>query len=85
MIALTENLQTELDRSNGSPLRVIDPRSNKFYVLLEAEIWDKLKAALDDEFDVESAYPLIDEVMREAGWDDPEWESYDEYVRRAKP
>ena len=62
-------------------LYVVDPRTNQSYVLLRADIFEKLKAVFDDDFDIRSAYPMIDAQMHAAGWDEPEWESYDVYAR----
>jgi len=32
--------------------------------------------------DIREAYPLMDAVARQEGWDDPEMDSYDIYARR---
>ena len=41
--------------------------------MLSAEQYEKIRALLaDDEFDVKDAYPVMDEVARSEGWDDPE-------------
>jgi hypothetical protein len=39
----------------------------------------------EDDFDIREAYPLMDEVARREGWDDPEMDSYDIYARQPKP
>ena len=45
--------------------------------MLSAEQYEKIRAFLgDDEFDVEEAYPVMDEVARSEGWDDPELDIY---------
>jgi len=35
--------------------------------------------AEDVDFDIREAYPLMDEVARQQGWDDPEMDSYNIY------
>ncbi|HWG42925.1 MAG TPA: hypothetical protein VN688_09080 [Gemmataceae bacterium] len=45
-----------------------------------AEVWDNLQdndyAKLAEIADVRQAYPLMDAVARQEGWDDPEMDSY---------
>ena len=36
----------------------------------------------DEEIDIRQAYPLMDAVARQEGWDDPEMDSYDIYARK---
>lgn len=38
----------------------------------------------EDAFDVRDAYPMMDAVAREAGWDDPEMDSYNVFARETK-
>jgi hypothetical protein len=41
----------------------------------------------DDEeiMDLRQAYPLMDAVARQEGWDDPEMDSYNVYARKPQP
>jgi hypothetical protein len=36
----------------------------------------------EEEIDIRQAYPLMDAVARQEGWDDPEMDSYDIYARK---
>jgi hypothetical protein len=77
---LTDEQRLALQAS-GTPVRVVDPRTNETYVLLRAELYDRIKDLVEpteDEFDIREAYPLMDEVARKEGWDDPDMASYDE-------
>ena len=38
--------------------------------------------AEEENFDIREAYPLMDEVARREGWDDPEMDSYNIYARK---
>src|SRR5436305_14391764 len=82
MIELTESEREALKNANGKVVRLVDPSTKQEYVLVQAEAFDELMAALNDDFSVRDAYPLINEVARKAGWDDPEWDSYDVYARK---
>lgn len=65
---------------NGEPPRFHDPDTNTDYVLVRADVYDRLRALLstDGELDPESTYPLVDETFRD-DWDDPRMAEYDDY------
>lgn len=63
--------------ASGTPVRVVDPQTQATFVLLSAEQYEKVRSLLgDDNFDISEAYPLMDEVARDEGWDDPEMDIY---------
>jgi hypothetical protein len=47
-IELTEPQQQALDRQQGDPLRVVDPRTREAYVLLPAAVYDRVKELLEE-------------------------------------
>jgi hypothetical protein len=55
MIELTEQQQQTLDREQ--PPRLIDPRNNTAYVLVRADVFERLKDLVED---------AEDQVLREA-------------------
>ena len=64
----------------GTPVQVVDPKTQAAFVLLSVEQYEKVRALLDDaDFDVSVAYPLMDEVARSEGWYDPEMDIYDQF------
>ncbi|MBI3409236.1 MAG: hypothetical protein HY040_12890 [Planctomycetes bacterium] len=80
MIELNEQLKQALAANRDEPVRVIDSQTQQVFVLLRAEVYDKLKALVydDSEFAVRQAYSLMDEVAAKAGWDDPEMDVYND-------
>jgi hypothetical protein len=63
----------------GTPAYLVDPKTQAAFVLLSAEQYEKIRALLDDDrFDIAEAYPLMDEVARSEGWDDPELDIYNQ-------
>lgn len=48
-IQLTEQQQHALDADMESPPRVIDPRTNKPYVLVSLEEYEEIRAILEEE------------------------------------
>ena len=66
----------------GEPIRCIDPASQRRYVLLRAEVYDRVEAFLED-YRPQDAYPAIDRAFAE-GWDDPKMNDYDRYEELRK-
>jgi hypothetical protein len=79
-LQLTEEERRLVRQGNGEPVRLTDPETKQEYVLLRAELYDRLKSLLvdDSEFEPAAGYPLTDEVMKE-DWDDPKMMEYDHY------
>ncbi len=69
-----------MGQANREPVRLTDPETNQEYVLLRAEVYDRLKSLLYDDSDFNAAigYPLADEVMKD-DWDDPKMAEYNRY------
>jgi hypothetical protein len=83
---LTEQQQHALDSRDEDPPRIIDPRTKDCYVLVRADVFDRLKAMLyDDEAlsDDEKRRQLAASGER-AGWADPEMDVYDNYDENRK-
>lgn len=74
---MTPTLTDEQARAAASgPVRLVDPATNRSYVLLSEELYDRVKELLAD--DPRDAYPAIDRAFAE-GWDDPKMDDYDRY------
>jgi hypothetical protein len=86
MLELTEQQRRELRESNGREIRVCDPDSHKEYVLLNAEVYERLKHLLydDSEWTPEEQLQVLAESGKRAGWDDPEMAVYDNYDENRK-
>jgi hypothetical protein len=67
MIELTDDQRRELE-SEG-PVRVRDPKTNETYVLVRADVYERMRA-------------VIDGHTRRAGWDDPELDVYERYRKQ---
>jgi hypothetical protein len=65
MIELTEQQQRELAEA-GWPPRVLNPRTQETFVLLRAEMFERVRAILEEEDEiatVEEMYPLVSEAL----------------------
>lgn len=79
MTELSPEILHELDAHRGAPPRVIDPRTNKAYVLLAEDEYERLKPLVEAEDDLSQTYPAQIESAMRAGWDAPEMAEYDRY------
>jgi hypothetical protein len=79
MIELTHEQHEALTQKGTEPIRAIDPATSAEYVLLPAEVYDRLKSLLaaDGEW-AEGPYAAAMEVFARDGWDDPRMDVYDE-------
>jgi hypothetical protein len=77
-IELTEAQRQAIASAADMPPRLVDSAANVTYVLLRADIYERLERLLDDEYRPSAAYPAIDRAFA-AGWDDPKMSEYDRY------
>jgi len=79
MIELTPEQRRELKEMNGVAVRAVDPDTHQEYVLVRAEIYERLRTLLTegDEF-VQDMYPHVMEVFGREGWDDPSMDVYND-------
>jgi hypothetical protein len=81
MIELTSEQRREL--ATAEVPRVIDPETQKTYVLVSEETYERLKGLLGDDLNPSEAYPAIDRAFAE-GWEDPKMDDYDRYEELKK-
>jgi hypothetical protein len=78
MIELTEQQRQEL-RATDAP-QVLDPETGNTYVLVQTEVYERLKALLEDEPQVTGE--LVDRLMEEEDRDDPTLALYQQQYGR---
>ena len=61
---LTEEQRRELE--GPEPAQAIDPKANETYVLIRADVYERMRRMLDG-------------FAQRAGWDDPELDVYEKY------
>ena len=80
-VELSKELREELAQHGDRPMRLVNPDTQQVYVLLEAEVFERVKALLsDDGFDVRDTYAAQDAALAKV-WDDPELDAYADYDR----
>lgn len=78
-VPLTDEQRQALERAGGEPLTLVDPATNATYVLLRSEVYDRFKAALEDDLTPEQVGELVERAMREYDEGDPLLESYQQH------
>lgn len=80
MIALTKELQQAVQDTNKQPIRLVDPNTNLEYVVLSAEIFDRVQHVFCEAnpLTIEEQRALLVQVGLSIGWDDPEMDAYNE-------
>ena len=76
MIELTEQQRQAAVSRPEEPTRFIDPLTKETYVLLRSDLYERLRAVLEEEYDPREAYPFVDRVMAADDANDPTLESY---------
>ena len=80
MITLTSELQEMLEQSGDTPVRFVDPRTQRIYVLIADEKFDQLRSLIDLEpLTIDQQRQILHDAGQRAGWDDPEMDAYDRY------
>lgn len=83
-IALNEELQAALQASGDRPVEAVDPATNKNYVVVARDQYDRLKPLFDDDpLSRSEQEHLLRRAGERAGWDDAAMDAYDQYDDQA--
>ena len=86
MIELTAEQHQILSTNGAQPARAHDPVTNEEYVLLRAEVYERIKALIGDEDEwAQDIYATAMEVFARDGWNDPRMDVYDALDPRQNP
>jgi len=80
MIALSKELQEAVRASQGQPVRIADPETQAEYVVIPAELYDRLGDLLyeDDPLTKNERETVLIQAGLRAGWDDPAMDVYND-------
>jgi hypothetical protein len=85
-LQLNDEQREALRQASEGPIYVVDPVSRARFVLLPDAAYERARALFEEvPFDVTEAYPLMDEVARGQGWEDPAMDAYDRLDPRRTP
>ena len=86
MNQLPYELQYMVEQSGDTPLRVVDPRTQRVYVIIADEQFDRLRSLIDMEpLSLDQQSVAIRDAGQRAGWDEPEMDAYDHYDAHQPP
>jgi hypothetical protein len=73
------NLIQALQESAGAPVTVVDPKTQIEYVVVRADLYERIKSLFKaDDLSGEEKRLLLAESGKRAGWDSPEMDDYDD-------
>jgi hypothetical protein len=79
---LTEEQARALATHPNEPVRVLDPTTQRAYVLLSADLYERVRELLEG-FHPEEAYTATERAFA-PGWEDPPMDDYDRYEELRK-
>ena len=83
---LPAELQDMVEQSGDTPVRVVDPRTQRVYVIIADEQFDRLRSLIDLEpLSLDQQRVALRDAGQRAGWDDPEMDAYDHYDSHQPP
>ena len=77
-LQLNSEQRRALAEQGGFPPRIVDPETNETYVLIHAELYERVRAILEEEDEiaaVRETYPLVNKVLDVGDIDDSAKES----------
>lgn len=76
MIELSEDLRQAVSEHPNEPLRIMDTVTNRTFVLVDAEAYDRLAGLLGLDFDPRVGMAMMNAIMAKDDEDDPYLASY---------
>jgi hypothetical protein len=65
--------------THGEPFRFVDPQLGQEFVVVRADVFDRVKILFDDsDLDPSEVLPLMWQTMKD-DWEDPSMDVYDNY------
>jgi hypothetical protein len=84
-LPLSADLRQALTDPSNYPVRLIDSETKEAYIVLRAELYDRLKYLLEEDgYEITDTYRAQMESALRAGWGDPEMDAYNHYDDNVK-
>jgi hypothetical protein len=79
MTTLTPELRKAVEEAGDQPIEIIDPETQRRYVLLRADVYVRLHMLFEEgPLSKDERRHLLEQAGMRAGWDDPEMDVYDD-------
>lgn len=80
MTILDPGLVDALRHAGGTPVTVVDPQTLTDYVVVRAEVYERIKSLFEaDDLSSDEKRLLLAESGKQAGWDSAQMDEYDDY------
>jgi hypothetical protein len=78
MTTITSEIRRAIEQAGDQPVRLDDPQTSQSYVLIKADVYDRIQRFFDEEdrLSAESMFPGIQEVFED--WNDPAMDIYND-------
>jgi hypothetical protein len=76
MIELSDELRQALSKHPDEPVRLVDAATQKTFVIVTTEVYDRLAKLLSDDLDPRIGMAMMNRVMEDDDKEDPLLESY---------
>lgn len=77
-VLTAEQLQA-IHANPNNAVRAIDPESNESYVIVRADVFEKMQQILNDDYRLSDTYVAQIQSAMRAGWSDPAMDDYNNY------
>jgi hypothetical protein len=83
VLKLSDEIRSALEQQPDSPLTLEDERTRAAYVVIPAQLFERVRGLLydDDPFEITETYAAQSAVAGATGWDAPGMEMYDDFDR----
>jgi len=70
--ALPDDLRRAIDEGQGSPVEVVHPESKEQFVLIRAEVYERLRSLLDlGAQSADEKKHMLQQIGKSVGWEEP--------------
>src|SRR4051812_5482437 len=76
LLPLNKEQARALSSHPGEPVRLIDPSTNRVFVLVQADDYERIRPLLEDDFIIRDTYAAQFAAAMPAGWGDPAMDDY---------
>ena len=84
---LSDEMRQAMQEHPGAAVKVVDEATKATVWLVSDEAYQRVRPLIDpdDELNIEETYAAQEEVAREAGWDDPAMDVYNDHPSMNEP
>jgi bifunctional DNA-binding transcriptional regulator/antitoxin component of YhaV-PrlF toxin-antitoxin module len=80
MIALPQEIRDVMRAAHGSPVRLTDPDTQSEYVVVSADVFDRVRTLVYDDgpLTIDEQTEVLRQAGLRGGWEDPEMDIYND-------